>query len=133
MVHEADIRGELGRLRARMPDVTGVLAASVDGLVLAEDVPGVQPEGFAALTAAALGVGLRLTDAAGQRTFRELLIRSELGYIALYAAGEVCVLAVLAGPRVNVGRLHMEARRSGARLANLLDGALDPVEDGGPS
>jgi len=61
------------------------------------------------------------------------LVRSEHGYIALYAAGAMCVLAVLAGPRVNVGRLHMEARRSGAVLANLLDGGPDPVEDGGPS
>ncbi len=132
-MREADIREELGLLRSRMPEVTGVLAASVDGLVLAEDAPGVQPEGFAALTAAALGVGLRLTDAAGQRAFRELLVRSELGCVALYAAGDTGVLAVLAGPRVNVGRLHMEARRSGARLADLLDEAPRPGEDGEPS
>ncbi|MEV6012438.1 roadblock/LC7 domain-containing protein [Streptomyces sp. NPDC051976] len=129
MVHEAEVRGELGRLRARLPEVTGVLAASVDGLVLAEDAPAVESDGFAALTAAALGVGLRLTDAAGQRNFRELLIRSEHGYIALYTAGAVGVLAVLARPRVNVGRLHMEARRCGTQLAHLLDGDLDRPED----
>ncbi|SCD35205.1 hypothetical protein GA0115240_10382 [Streptomyces sp. DvalAA-14] len=133
MVHEAEVRDELGRLRARMPDVTGVLAATVDGLVVAEDAPAIEPDGFAALTAAALGVALRLTEAAGQRTFREQLIRTGTGYLAVYAAGEQFVLTVLAGPRVNVGRLHLEARRCGASLAQLLDGAADRTEDARPS
>lgn len=128
MVHEAAIRTELEGLRARLPEVTGALAATTDGLLLAADTPGVQAEGFAALTAAALGVGLRLTDTAGQRSLRELLIRSETGCIALHAAGRDAVLAVLAGPRTNVGRLHLEARRSGARVAGLLDAADGTAE-----
>jgi predicted regulator of Ras-like GTPase activity (Roadblock/LC7/MglB family) len=133
MVHEAEVRDELGRLRSRMPDVTGLLAATVDGMVVAEDAPTIEPEGFAALTAAALGVALRLTDAAGQHTFREQLIRTGHGYIVTYAAGDRFVLTVLAGPRINVGRLHLEARRCGAALAQLLDGAADRTEDARPS
>lgn len=132
MLHEAEVRDELGRLRTRVPDVTGLLAATVDGMIVAEDAPAIEPEGFAALTAAALGVALRLTEAAGQHTFREQLIRTGHGYIATYAAGDQLVLTVLAGPRTNVGRLHMEARRCGAFLANLLDGA-DRTEDARPS
>lgn len=129
MAHEADVLDELARLRARLPDVTGVLASGVDGLVLAHDAPDTHPETLAALSSAGLGIGLRLSDAAGDRSFRELLVRGEHGYVALYAAGSACVLTVLAGPRINVGRLHMEARRSGAYLAHLLDGAADDRED----
>jgi predicted regulator of Ras-like GTPase activity (Roadblock/LC7/MglB family) len=131
MAHEAAIRTELEGLRARLPEVTGAVAATPDGLVLADDAPGLPAEGFAAMTAAALGVGLRLTEAAGQQSFRELLIRSETGCVALYPAGREAMLAVLAGPRTNVGRLHLESRRSCARIAALIDGEGGGADAGG--
>ncbi|WP_189532388.1 roadblock/LC7 domain-containing protein [Streptomyces roseolilacinus] len=125
MTAEPYVLGELRRLRARVPQLTGALAASVDGLVLAQDTGEVEPEGVAALTAAALGVAVRLSDATGRGGFRELLVRGEHGYVATYAAGGAAVLTLLAEPRVNVGRLHLEGRRSGARIAELVDGALE--------
>jgi predicted regulator of Ras-like GTPase activity (Roadblock/LC7/MglB family) len=117
------ILDELRRLRSRVPQLTGALAAGVDGLVIAQDTPGVDPEGLAALTAAALGVAVRVADATGQGGFRELLVRGEHGYVATYAAGRTAVLTLLAQDRVNVGRLHLEGRRSGARIGELLDAA----------
>ncbi|MEU6391239.1 roadblock/LC7 domain-containing protein [Streptomyces sp. NPDC046939] len=127
MADEAEVLGELQRLRIRVPQVTGALAASVDGLVLAQDTPGIEPEGVAALTAAALGVAQRLSDATGQGGFRELLVRGTDGYVATYAAGGAAVLTLLAEDRINVGRLHLEGRRSGTRIGELVDAAL-PVE-----
>ncbi|MEV0034824.1 roadblock/LC7 domain-containing protein [Streptomyces sp. NPDC050804] len=129
MTAEAEVLGELRRLRARLPQLTGALAASTDGLVLAQDTTGVEPEGVAALTAAALGVAVRLTDTTGQGGFRELVIRGELGYVATYAAGSSAVLTLLAEPKINVGRLHLEGRRSGARIGELVDGALERLEN----
>ena len=124
MSAEAEILDELHRLRSRMPQLTGALAASVDGLVLAQDSRGVEPEGVAALTAAALGIALRLTDATGQGGFRELLVRSDRGYLATYAAGPSAVLTLLAEGQVNVGRLHLEGRRAGSRISALLEAAV---------
>ncbi|MCX4823606.1 roadblock/LC7 domain-containing protein [Streptomyces sp. NBC_01142] len=126
MTAEADVLGELKRLRARVPQLTGALAASADGLVLATDTT--EAEGVAALTAAALGVALRLTEATGQGGFRELLVRGDRGYVATYAAGSSAVLTLLAEPRINVGRLHLEARRSSARIGELVDSALERPE-----
>ena len=125
MAAEAEVLDELHRLRARVPQLTGALAASVDGLVLAQDTPGVEPEGLAALTAAALGVALRMADATGQGDFRELLVRGEHGYVATYAAGPSAVLTLLAGDRANVGRLHLEGRRSGTRIGELVEAAAE--------
>ncbi|HEY8981296.1 MAG TPA: roadblock/LC7 domain-containing protein [Streptomyces sp.] len=138
VVHEAEILDELRRLRAGVPQLTGALAASVDGLVLAADTPGVEPEGVAALTAAALGVAVRLADATGQGELRELLVRGVYGYIATYAAGESAVLTLLAQDRVNVGRLHLEGRRTGARIGELVDAAakenaVAPKKKAGPA
>ncbi|WP_078863934.1 MULTISPECIES: roadblock/LC7 domain-containing protein [unclassified Streptomyces] len=129
MTAEADVLGELRRLRARLPQLTGALAASADGLVLAQETAGTEAESVAALTAAALGVAQRLTETTGQGGFRELLVRGELGYVATYAAGSTAVLTLLAEPRINVGRLHLEARRSSARIGELVDGALDRLEN----
>ncbi|MGQ4450640.1 roadblock/LC7 domain-containing protein [Streptomyces griseus] len=131
MVPEAEVRevlDELQRLRARVPLLSGALAASTDGLVLAHDTPGVEAEGVAALTAAALGVSIRMTDATGRGGFRELLVRGGDGYIATYAAGSSAVLTLLAEDRINVGRLHLEGRRAGARIGELVDAALERVE-----
>lgn len=131
MVPEAEVRDvldELQRLRSRVPLLSGALAASTDGLVLAHDTPGVEAEGVAALTAAALGVSVRMTDATGRGRFRELLVRGDSGYIATYAAGSSAVLTLLAEDRVNVGRLHLEGRRAGARIGDLVDAALERTE-----
>ncbi|MGW3359887.1 roadblock/LC7 domain-containing protein [Streptomyces bungoensis] len=126
MVAEQDLEtvlDELRRLRTRVPQLTGALTAGVDGLVVAHDIPGVDPEGLAALTAAALGVAVRVADATGNGGFRELLVRGDHGYVATYAAGRTAVLTLLTQDRVNVGRLHLEGRRAAARIGELLDAA----------
>jgi len=136
MAAEAEVLDELHRLRARVPQLTGALAASVDGLVLAHDTPGVEPEGVAALTAAALGVAVRLADATTQGDFRELLVRGTDGYVATYAAGTSAVLTLLAEDAVNVGRLHLEGRRSSSRIGKLVEEAAarpDPVRTRSPT
>ncbi|MBT2529993.1 roadblock/LC7 domain-containing protein [Streptomyces sp. ISL-99] len=125
MTAEPEVLDELRRLKARVPHVTGALAASVDGLVLAQDTTAVEAEGVAALTAAALGVAMRLTEATGRGAFRELLVRGDDGYVATYAAGSSAVLTLLAEPRANVGRLHLEARRASARIGALVDSARE--------
>ncbi|MGW0584502.1 roadblock/LC7 domain-containing protein, partial [Streptomyces sp. NPDC002920] len=121
------------RLRSRMPQLTGALAASADGLVLAQDMPDVEGEALAALTAAALGVGRRMVDLAARGEFRELLVRGAEGYVATYAAGPAAVLTLLADDRANVGRLHLEGRRSGGRIAELVAAARTEAERPSPS
>ncbi|MER5434089.1 roadblock/LC7 domain-containing protein [Streptomyces sp. NPDC002588] len=139
MAVEAEVLSELHRLRTRMPQLTGALAASADGLVLARDMPDVEAESLAALTAAALGVGRRMADLAARGEFRELLVRGAGGYVATYAAGPTAVLTLLADDRVNVGRLHLEGRRSGSRIGELVaaafaaDHPLLPEEPESPS
>jgi hypothetical protein len=126
MAAEADVAGELRGLRARVPQLAGALAATVDGLVLAEDIApaqdGHRPEAepLAALTAAALGLAFRMNEATGRGAFRELLVHGELGYVATYAAGPAAVLTLLADDRINVGRLHLEGRRAAGRIGELL-------------
>ncbi len=127
---EAEVLDEIRRLRARLPQVTGAVAASIDGLVIAQDAAGPEGESVAALTAASLAVAVRMAAATGRGDFRELLVRGEEGYVATYAAGPSAVLTVLAEPRTNVGRLHLESRLSSARIAELVTEALNARDNG---
>ncbi|MCG6498120.1 roadblock/LC7 domain-containing protein [Kitasatospora sp. A2-31] len=97
-------------------------------MLVAHDTHGTEPTGVAAMTAASLSLAQRLADATGQGDFRESLVRGEYGYVATYGAGGSCVLTLLAHPDVNVGRLHLEARRSAQRIAALINDSLAPKE-----
>ncbi|MCD7441653.1 roadblock/LC7 domain-containing protein [Streptomyces lincolnensis] len=123
MAAEAEIQEELRRLRARVPQLTGALAAGADGLVLARDTPGVAPEAVAERTAEAQALATGLADAAGRGEVRELLVRGVHGYVAAYPAGRAALLTLLAEDGVSVGRLRLEGRRAAARIGELLDTA----------
>lgn len=125
---ETELLAELRAVKRRVPHLAGGLVASVDGLLVAHDTHGTEPSGLAAMTAASLSLAQRLADTTGQGDFRESLVRGEHGYVATYAAGGSCVLTLLAHPDVNVGRLHLEARRCARRIAGLLDEALVPKD-----
>ncbi|MGC0402829.1 hypothetical protein RKD27_005473 [Streptomyces sp. SAI-126] len=51
------------------------------------------------------------------------------GYVATYPAGAGAVVTLLAQDRVNVGRLHLEGRRAGARIGELVaSAATEPAQ-----
>ncbi|MFG2894595.1 roadblock/LC7 domain-containing protein [Streptomyces sp. NPDC048248] len=123
MTIEPLIRDELHGLRDQIRHFQGGMVASADGMVIAHDLRDIEPDGLAALTAAAIGVAKRLTEATGQGPFEESLTRGTSGYIAAYSAGSSAVLTAVAGPDTNVGRLHLQARRAAARIGALVDTA----------
>lgn len=109
---------ELRTLRARVPRLTGTLVASVDGLLIAHDLPEpVEPTGMAAVTATGLSLAHRIAHTAHGGAFHEVVIRGVDGYVVIYAAGPVASLTVLAAPTVNVGRLHLESRPTARAIA----------------
>ncbi|UQA90966.1 roadblock/LC7 domain-containing protein [Streptomyces halobius] len=123
MTIEPLLQEELQTLRDQVRHLHGGMVASADGMVIAHDLRDIEPDGLAALTAAAIGVAKRLTDATGQGMFEESLTRGKDGYIAAYSAGRRAVLTAVAGPDTNVGRLHLQARRAAERIGTIVDTA----------
>ena len=117
---EHAVEVEIKQLRLGLPHVVGVLVASTDGLLIAQDAPRVQPETFAAMTAAQLGLGHQIAVAAACGEFQETITRAANGYVATFAAGTSALLTVVASPELNVGRLHLEARPVAARVGELV-------------
>jgi uncharacterized protein len=119
---EPPVLGELRALRHRLPGLTGSLVASADGLLVAADLPPrIEPAGLAALATSGLALSHRIALTVQDGGFQEVVIRAAGGHVVTYAAGPTASLTVLAGPDVNVGRLHLESRPVAGRIAALVD------------
>jgi len=117
------VLGELKALRERVPQLTGALVASSDGLLIAHDLPeNIEPNGMAALSASQLALSYRLATTAHGGGFHEVVVRGTEGHVVVYAAGWTS-LTVLAGPDANVGRLHLESRPVARTIADHLAAA----------
>jgi uncharacterized protein len=85
--------------------------------VVAHDIPDVEPTQVAALAAATLAVARRATLATECGTFREAVARGSDGYLAVYAAGDSAIVAVIGTSSLNVGMLQYRAREIIERIA----------------
>jgi predicted regulator of Ras-like GTPase activity (Roadblock/LC7/MglB family) len=123
-------RGELAALRHAVTGVQGCVVAGVDGLLILHDtVSGGEPHDLAALAAGAHGISRTCGNALRQGGFHECTIRNQKGYMAVYAVGELALLAVVGDDGLNIARLHLEARQATARLAKQLE--IRTVQDVG--
>ncbi|WP_221473377.1 roadblock/LC7 domain-containing protein [Planomonospora venezuelensis] len=113
-----EVHREMALLRQRMPDVSGSIACSVDGLPIASDLAG-EVEQAGALSSALLALSRRMTSIVDKGALEETLISGTNGYAAFYAAGPKIVLTVLARPGANLGLLRLEGRKTAANLAAI--------------
>lgn len=115
------VREELATLRHQVTGVTGCLIAGVDGLLILHDThSATEPHDIAAMAAAAHGISRTYGTALGQGRFHEVTIHNDGGYLTVYPAGELTLLAVTATDGLNIARLHIQARPAITRLAALL-------------
>ena len=115
---------ELGNLRTRMPELSGSVLATADGMVVAHDSHGIEPDSLAALAAAHLALARRFAHAVNQGELREAVVECDSGYITSYTAGPNALLTLVTSGDANLARVHLEARRCVRRLVALL--ALEP-------
>lgn len=115
-----DIQQTLGSLRGSLPEITGAIIASTDGLAIAHDVHTGDPNRMAAMVATALGLGKRISDTFGGGALQETSVSGESAQIYVYSAGSKGVLAITARTGANVGLIHLESRAAAKKLAALL-------------
>ena len=115
------VRGELASLRHQVTGVSGCVIAGVDGLLILHDtMTNAEPNDIAALAAGAHGISRTCGAALQQGAFSEVTIRNQGGYLAVYAVGDLALLAVIGDAGLNIARLHLEARPVTARLSTML-------------
>lgn len=129
---DATMAAELHQLRWCRDDILGAVLAGRDGMLIAGEVPGVDPHHIAALAATSLGIGQRFTDTLGQGALREYVLRAASGCVISYPAGGHALLTVVAQPETDLVGLHPEARAAAQRLGTLFDACWQPATDPPP-
>lgn len=119
---EAAVLSELRRLRRRLPEVTGVVLASVDGLLLASDAPTFDPDPVAALAATSIGLSRQFARTTGHGTVHESVVQAAGGLIITYPAGGRALLTMVARYGADPAALQREGRTSAHRLGARYDG-----------
>jgi predicted regulator of Ras-like GTPase activity (Roadblock/LC7/MglB family) len=111
---------ELDRLRGRMPELSGSVLATTDGLVVAHDAHDIEPDSLAALAAAHFALARRFAHAVNHGDLREAVVECDRGYITTYAAGPNALLTLVTSGDANLAMVHLEARRCVRRLVKIL-------------
>src|SRR4029453_2129708 len=111
---------ELGNLRSRLPELSGSVLATTDGMVVAHDAHGIEPDSIAALAAPHLALARPFAPAVNHGGMRESVVECDGGYITSYTAGPNALLTLVTSGSANLAMVHLEARRCVRRLASVL-------------
>lgn len=103
------------------PDIIASAVVSVDGLTMASALPtDVEEDRVAAMSAAMLSLGERISGELGRGGLDEVYIRGEEGFVLLTAVGEEAVLTALARDEAKLGMIFLEMRRAAVDLEKLV-------------
>jgi predicted regulator of Ras-like GTPase activity (Roadblock/LC7/MglB family) len=117
LVHERrDPAAILDGLVRSVAGIVGCALASADGRSIAHSAALHDDPARSAMIAATMGLAGQLIGVAGGRDLHEVAVRSDAGYVIVYAAGAEGVLTVLARPSTNLHHVHSEVS---ARLTTL--------------
>lgn len=108
-------------MQVASPDIIASAVVSVDGLTMASALPGdVEEDRVAAMSAAMLSLGERISGELGRGSLDEVYIRGESGFVLLTAVGDEAVLTALARDEAKLGLIFLEMRRAAEDLAKLV-------------
>ena len=120
MSKQEQLKSQIESLCEAIPELSGVLLASSDGLPIAHSLNnGDDPGRVAAMAAAAVNLGGRVSTTLQTGGVTEVSIRGCDGDLFVYSAGGKAVLAVLGPKNANAGLIHLEARNTAAEIAKL--------------
>jgi predicted regulator of Ras-like GTPase activity (Roadblock/LC7/MglB family) len=124
---------ELRLIRSNVPGVRGSITATTDGLLVAHDLPGIEPTQVAALVAASHAVAVRASLSTDCGQLREVITRGSDGYLAVYAAGGTAIVAILGTADLNVAMLNFQSRTMIERIAQHSTGLARGPRAGAPA
>ncbi len=108
-------------MQVASPDIVASAIVSVDGLTMASALPSdVEEDRVAAMSAAMLSLGERISGELGRGGLDEVYIRGEEGFVLLTAVGDEAVLTALARDEAKLGLIFLEMRRAAEDLEKLV-------------
>jgi predicted regulator of Ras-like GTPase activity (Roadblock/LC7/MglB family) len=113
----------LRQLHTSLSDIEASAVVSVDGLAIASALPqGVEEDRVAAMSAAMLSLGERISTELGRSTLEQVYVKGVKGYIILMSIGDDAVLTSMANEQAKLGLIFLEMRRAAEDLKKILHG-----------
>ena len=113
------------RLREMQISTSDIIASSIvslDGLTIASAMPvDMEEERVAAMAAAMLSLGDRISLELGRGELNEVYIKGDQGYVLLTSVGERAVLTALVHENAKLGLIFLELRRAAEDLLRILE------------
>lgn len=111
----------INELRFRSIGIVDVAIVSLEGLPLVSLVlERVEETRFAAMTAAMLSLGERVSTELNKGLLKKIFVEGEQGYIISMQAGENAVLTVSATTDTKLGLLFLDMQRATEKIAKIL-------------
>ncbi len=117
----AELMECINELRFRSIGIVDVAVVSLEGLPLVSLVlERVEETRFAAMTAAMLSLGERVSTELNKGLLKKIFVEGENGYIISMQAGENAVLTVSATTDTKLGLLFLDMERASAKISKIL-------------
>mgnify|MGYP002345513718 FL=1 len=116
-----NLNATLESLKASSSDVEACAIVSEDGLVIASALPqGVEEERVAAMSAAMLSMGERISHELKRGALDQLYVRGELGYFLSMHAGPHAVLIALVRKDAKLGLIFFDLNKAAEAIKSIL-------------
>ena len=108
------------QLRENVPDISGAMIATVDGLSICTDLPEGEAARIAAMGASSIGLGNRISTTTDLGNLSQMMIEGKSELLIIYMAGPGAILALRAPIRANLGLIRLEGPKAAEKVADLV-------------
>lgn len=120
MSRQSEYMSLVRELRENVPDISGAMVASVDGLAICTDFPEAEAARIAAMGASSIGLGTRISETTDLGNLTQMMIEGKNELLIIYMAGTGAILALRAPIRANLGLIRLEGPKAARKVAELV-------------
>ncbi len=120
MSRQSEYMALVRQLRENVPDISGAMIATVDGLSICTDFPESEAARIAAMGASSIGLGNRISETTDLGNLTQMMIEGKNELLIIYMAGPGAVLALRAPIRANLGLIRLEGPKAAFKVAELV-------------
>ncbi len=120
MSRQQDYMALIRQLRENVPDISGAMIATVDGLSIGTDFPESEAARIAAMGASSIGLGNRISTTTDLGNLTQMMIEGKSELLIIYMAGPGAILALRAPIRANLGLIRLEGPKAAEKVAELV-------------
>ncbi|MGD8662931.1 MAG: roadblock/LC7 domain-containing protein, partial [Desulfobacterales bacterium] len=111
----------LADLQAIAGDIEACAVVSVDGLIMASNLPrGLEEDSVAAMSAVMMSMGERTALELERGKTEQLFLKGDAGYVVTMRAGDDAVLLVMARKEAKLGLVFLDLSRAALKVQQVL-------------